>query len=87
MNSRACSASGGIAAATDPARRVNVSTTTTVTAAHRGSLRLTSHDAAGSSPSAKKNATPIKTSTEDIDARTRTAPYVTATPTDATNPT
>jgi hypothetical protein len=47
---------------------------------------LTSHDAAGSSPSAKNNATPINTSTDDMDPRTRTAPYVTATPADAANP-
>jgi hypothetical protein len=48
---------------------------------------LTSHDAAGSSPNAKNNAAPINTSTDDIEPSRRTAPYVTATPADAVNPT
>lgn len=70
-----------------PARRPNTTTTTTMTAAHRGNFRVTSHDVAGSSPSAKKNAAPINTSTDDVAPRTRTAPYDTATPAEATNPT
>ena len=58
-----------------------------MTAAHRGSFRVTSHEVAGSRPSAKKSAAPINTSTDDIDPRTSTAPYVTATPAEAANPT
>jgi hypothetical protein len=52
----------------------------------RGNLRFTSRDTAGSSPTAKKNATPINTNADDADPRTRTAAYVTATPADAINP-
>ncbi len=87
MNFRASCTSGGIAAATAPARTPNTTTTTRLTAAHRGSLRLTSPDTAGSSPRAKNNAAPIKTNTEDAEPRTRTTPYVSATPAEATNPT
>jgi hypothetical protein len=75
-----------MAATTVPATRTNTTTTTKATAAHRGNLRLTSHDIAGSSPRAKKNATPINKSADDADPRTRTAAYVTATPADAIKP-
>ena len=74
-------------AANVPATSMKTTVTTMVTAAQRGSLRLTSHDTAVSSPSAKNIATPINTNTDDIDPRTRTAPYVSATPADAVNPT
>jgi hypothetical protein len=46
---------------------------TSVVAAHRGILWLTNQEAAGSRPSARKNATPMRTSIEDMDSRTRTA--------------
>ena len=49
-------------------------TNTNVVAALRGSLRLTNHDAAGSSPNARKNATPISSKIEETDSSTRTAP-------------
>jgi hypothetical protein len=75
-----------MAAASVPATRLNITATTIVTAAHRGNLRLTSHDTALSSPNAKNIATPINTNTDDIDPRTRTAPYVSATPADAIIP-
>ena len=47
-------------------------TNTSVIAAHRRSFRLTNHDTAGSRPNARKNATPISTNIDDIDANTRT---------------
>ena len=86
MNWRVCSTSGGIAAATPPATTPNTTTTTRVTAAHRGSLRLTSVDTAGSSPSAKNNAAPINTSADDADPSMLMTPYVTATPAEAISP-
>src|ERR1700737_1067825 len=63
-----------------PARKT---TNTTVVASHRRSPRLTSHDATGSSPIARNNATPISTNIDDTEARTRTTPYVTAPPAEA----
>src|SRR5271166_2938046 len=86
MNWRACSTSGGITAAMQPARTANTTTTTSVTAAHRGILRLTSDDTAGSSPSAKNNAAPTKASAVDADPSRRITPYVTATPAEAVSP-
>ena len=61
-------------------------TTTKLTAAHRGSLRFTSPDTAGSSPNAKNIAAPINTNIEDTEPSTCTTPYVTATPAEAINP-
>ena len=48
-------------------------TNTSVIAAHRRSFQLTNHDTTGSRPNARKNATPISTNIDDIDANTRTA--------------
>ena len=76
----------GIAAATAAARTPNTTTTTTVTAAQRGSRRFTSCDTAGSSPRATNIAAPTNTSTADAEPRTRTAPYVTATPAESITP-
>src|SRR5271166_3960295 len=87
MNWRACSKSGGTAAASAAAMTPNDATSTTVTAAHRGNLRLISHDTAGSSPSETKNATPISSSIDDTRTRPRTTAKVTATPAAALIPT
>src|ERR1700719_3188889 len=87
MNWRACCDSGGMAAASKLAITAITATSTAVTAAQRGSFLPTSHDTAGSSPRATKNATPIKSSIDDAAARPRTTPYVTATPADAVSPT
>src|SRR5271165_1627220 len=65
----------------------NATTSTTVTAAHRGNLRLISHDTAGSSPSETKNATPISSSIDETRTRPRTTAKVTATPAAALIPT
>ena len=86
MSSVACWASGGIAAATKALIAARKMTNTSVVAAHRGNPRLTNHETAGSSPSARKNATPIRINIAESDASIRTAPYVTATPADAANP-
>src|SRR6202034_193235 len=77
---------GGIAAATKPPIARRKTTNTSVVARHRGRPRLTHHETAGSNPVARKKAIPISTNTDDNDPRTRTIPYVTATPADAVNP-
>lgn len=74
ISSPACWASGGIAAPTKAPSRVGKMANTSVVAAHRGTLCLTNQEAAGSRPSARKNATPLCTRIEDMDSRTRTAP-------------
>jgi hypothetical protein len=61
-------------------------TNTSVVANHRRSPRLTSHEATGSSPTARKNATPINTNIDDTATRTLTMPYVTAIPAAAVSP-
>ena len=69
-----------MAAATKPTSSATKMTKTSVVAAQRGRLRLTNQDAAGSSPKARKNATPIRTSVDDNDEMVCTTAYVTATP-------
>ena len=86
VRSSACWASGGIAAATNPPVTARKATNTSVVAIHRRSPRLTNHEAAGSSPTARKNATPMSTTIDDTAMRTRTIPYITATPTAAVDP-
>src|SRR5690349_8740298 len=76
-----------MAAASDPATTAITANSTAVTAAQRGTLFPTNHDTAGSSPRARKKATPIKMSIDDAAARPRSATYVTATPADAVRPT
>jgi hypothetical protein len=78
--------SGGIAAATAAASTPNTSTTTTLTATQRGNLRLTRPDTAGSSPTAKNPAAAINTNAEDAEPSSRTTPYITATPAEASIP-
>ena len=57
-----------------------ITSSTVITAAHRGNPCRTSQDTAGSIPTARNNATPIRISTEPACMTTRISPTVIAAP-------